>query len=299
MAFFGMSCRSSSVHFMAATGFCCGLLTVGCSTFKNTLAQDLAWERWKSCDKFATVRLKEIRPDGQIWVWYGPDYSADRAEVLGCLAQAAAEQSQRKMAVVPAPEPVATTATPTGSPRDVAGTSLALPVWKPRMEWAYRWESPRGAGTFVWSVDRTEALEGVEYYVVKSGTRREVYYRKSDLAYYMDKVDGEIEYRLVPMSHTVPWPLAVGKEWEIKAAEEWPKERQTRQIILTCKAEAEETTVVPAGEFKTLKIGCRDSRTGTTRYEVWYAPQVKHWVRERRVFDYGIRERELIEFRVE
>src|SRR2546426_7312101 len=35
----------------------------------NTQAQDLAFERWKACDKFPGITLKEIRTNGEIWVW--------------------------------------------------------------------------------------------------------------------------------------------------------------------------------------------------------------------------------------
>jgi hypothetical protein len=39
--------------------------------------------------------------------------------------------------------------------------------------------------------------------------------------------------------------------------------------------------------------------TGRIAYEVWYAPQVKHWVRRRTHFNYGVQERELLNYRVE
>ena len=34
----------------------------------------------------------------------------------------------------------------------------AAPVWKPGYEWAFRYESPVDSGTYVWSVDREEAI---------------------------------------------------------------------------------------------------------------------------------------------
>ena len=42
----------------------------GCASLKNTPAQDLAYERWRKCDHFPYVTLKELMPNGQIWVWY-------------------------------------------------------------------------------------------------------------------------------------------------------------------------------------------------------------------------------------
>jgi hypothetical protein len=275
---------------------CCHLLVStalvfflsGCSgPVRNTLAQDLAWERWHQCSaKYPTIQLKEIRQDGQIWLWhYG---GSDWAAVQECLRVAAAEQAKR-----------GTTAT--ANVTSVGGPSStdtwATPQWKPGYEWAYRWQSPRGSGTFVWSVDRIEVLDGTRYYVVKSGTR-EIYWRAIDLAYHMDKVDGNIEVRRT-MDYRLPWPVRPGTSWEIKTTEERPKIRQTNDLVYACRAESEELVSVPAGQFQTVKVICQNARTARTAYETWYAPSVKHWVRERTWFDYGIRERELIAYRLE
>lgn len=56
------------------------LILSGCAALKNTPAQDLAWARWKQCDRFPTVQLKEITPSGETWVWthFGTDLTAWR-----------------------------------------------------------------------------------------------------------------------------------------------------------------------------------------------------------------------------
>src|SRR5260370_27594290 len=58
--------------------FAISLFVAGCASAGNTLAQELAWQRWEKCKHFRTITLKEIKTDGQIWVWtqYGPDFSA-------------------------------------------------------------------------------------------------------------------------------------------------------------------------------------------------------------------------------
>ena len=48
------------------------LAAAGWETARMTLAQELAWDRWKMCDNISGVTLKEARPDGQIWVYYSP-----------------------------------------------------------------------------------------------------------------------------------------------------------------------------------------------------------------------------------
>lgn len=61
-----------------------------CAALKNTPAQDLAWERWEKCKRFPYVSLKEIRPNGDIWVSYGqPD---GYAQWKNCELAARAEQ---------------------------------------------------------------------------------------------------------------------------------------------------------------------------------------------------------------
>jgi hypothetical protein len=265
------------------------LLLAGCATgIRNTLAQDLAWERWQRCNgRYPTIQLKDIKPDGQIWIWnYG---GADLAAVQQCLREAEQEQAKRGAAghtasIVP------------GAAQ--SASAWDLPVWKRGYEWAYRWESPQGSGTFVWAVNRTEMLEGALHYVVKSGERREIFYRASDFAFYMDKLDGVVELRRAGNDYRVPWPLTPGKAWTMKATEERPKDRQTRDLRQACLVEGEELVTVPAGQFQTVKIICRDERTQAIVSEAWYAPVVKSWVRDRGRFDYGIRERELIDYRV-
>jgi hypothetical protein len=77
----------------------------------------------------------------------------------------------------PSAAPRATTA-PSGG-----AAARAADTWAPGSSWAYRYQSPRGSGTFEWVVDREEMLDGVRFYVVTAGPR-EIYFRKSDMALY-------------------------------------------------------------------------------------------------------------------
>jgi len=62
--------------------------------------------------------------------------------------------------------------------------------------------------------------------------------------------------------------------------------------------EAEETVTVPAGTFKTVKVVCRNKKTGTVRYEAWYSLELKQIVKLRENLDSGLRVRELIAFKL-
>ena len=265
------------------------LLIAGCAATQNTLAQDLAWERWEKCQhQVGRVTLHSIRPDGQIFLnhWTGGELDIAR----DCLRKAADEQARRP-AAIPPPQVAAM------SPASPAPHAQPITI-RPGSEWAYRWESAQGKGTFVYVLDREEIRDGSAFYVVKSGTR-ELYVRKTDLALAHETVDGVADLRRTPPVLTLKWPLAVGGQWEQTYTVERPKERTTEELQMTCGIEKEEAVTVPAGTFKTFKSVCRNKRTGVTTFELWYAPEVGAFVRELSLLrNGGTRERELIQYRL-
>jgi hypothetical protein len=112
-------------------------------------------------------------------------------------------------------------------------------------------------------------------------------------------VNGEVELRRSPPVALFKWPLTVGQQWEQTYTLERPKERQTEQIQATCKTEAEETITVPAGAFRSFRSVCRNKLTGNTMFELWYSPHVGSFIRDKSTQRTGgVRERELIEFRL-
>ena len=273
--------------------FCAGIavLVVGCAPAVNPRVQDLAWERWQRCNNFPAVRLNEILPDGRIRV-----VSDSRLEVEAwqdCIRQAAFEQRRRvrQPLVRPSVQPARQQASVAIAPADA-------PVWKRGDQWVYSWETPQGKGIFVWSVDHEEAVDGVEYYVLTAG-QREMYWRKSDLAIFMDKLGGRAEERNVPPRLLYVWPLTPGAMWEQTFTREQFREKRTERLAMTCEVEAEETITVPAGTFGALKIVCREQRTGSIIHETWYSPEVKNRIRERVPFPEGIWLRELKAYRLE
>ena len=174
-----------------------------------------------------------------------------------------------------------------------------IPAWRRGDEWAFRTESPQYQGTFVWSVDREEAMNGEQYYVLKSGTTREIYFRKLDFAYLMDRVNGEVETRNNPPARWVPSPFVAGEKWEVKYTIERPRDRQTTEVVMACESVAEEQVTVPAGSFNALRVVCKNGRTGNLWSETWYAMAVKQMVREKLYFSSGLRTRELIAFKIQ
>ncbi|HKQ65929.1 MAG TPA: hypothetical protein VJZ73_13025 [Methylomirabilota bacterium] len=263
------------------------LIFAGCAATQNTLAQDLARERWRKCDHFRGIVLKDIKPDGQIWVW-----QADGGEVTAwraCDSAVRAEQGKgAKDSLPPSPMTLAS-AIPNGTAN--------VPTWKRGYEWAYRAETATGTNIFVWSMDREEALDGVPHYVIKVGPR-EIFYRKSDGAFSRETLDGATVRRITPARLMYVWPLRVGESWEQTMREERPNDRLDEERVDVETVEAQETVTVPAGTFETFKIVCRNKQTGAIRYEMWYAPEVGQWIKIFENLESGRRARELIGFKL-
>jgi hypothetical protein len=116
-------------------------------------------------------------------------------------------------------------------------------------------------------MEREETVDGIAYYVVKSGNTLELYYRKSDFAFYMEKRNGQVETRHTPPTAVFAWPLVSGAKTEVRFTRERPLERQTQEVVLTCETGPVESVTVAAGTFDAMKIACRNSRTNTPNLE--------------------------------
>ena len=176
--------------------------------------------------------------------------------------------------------------------RDSSAAIGGETLWKPGYAWGYRYETPRESGTFAWIMDREETLDGTTFYVLRSGSK-DIYIRKSDLAYCMEKMNGEIVGRNVPPPRFVA--AVAGEKWEVNYVRETPKEHRTENLASICVSRGPEKITVPAGTFETLKTTCTSSRTGELTYEIWYALATRQMVRDRTFYTNGWRERELID----
>jgi len=280
------------------------LSLLGCASVgTNTPQQDYTFEIGKRCETAAT-KLERVSADGsRYWIQARGDAgiaSSEYPKFFACmkdqfktysyldwLKAQKREGSQPPVAVGYA-EPA--TALPAGP--------IAAPVWQVGDEWQYAYKGPSDSGTFVWSVGRVEPIEGVSHYVIRWGGTREIFYRVSDLALSLERVDGVVQRRETPSRLIYAWPLTPGKTWEQSNREERPIDRQTTDRNSVWTVEAEETVTVPAGSFRTVKITWRNKNTGAINYEMWYAPEVKQWVKIREALTNSVRERELIAFRL-
>ena len=288
------------------------VLAAACTSGLNP-RQERAWDDFHACRSVApTARIVELQKNGML------RYQADGPEI-GPMEACMKERGRWSRNLEPQrPEPTFPSneqeadfewlkehklkaQAPSVSARVAEAhpsPAVSPPVWERGYEWTYRWESPRGQGTFVWSVDREQIVDDVAYYVVKIGEGRKAYLRKTDLAFYMDTVGEQVELRYIPPRARYAWPLLLGKAWENTSTRETPGDRQTSVLVEACQAGAQESVAVPAGTFSAYRVTCRSLRTGTINFESWYSPEVKHYVRERTRLAYGIRERELIAFKL-
>ena len=92
--------------------------------------------------------------------------------------------------------------------------------------------------------------------------------------------------------------MTVGQRCEEAHRLERPVDRQTTNRNSVWTVEAEETTTVPAGTFRAFKIVWRNKNTDAMLTEMWYAPDVKQWVKIREVLSNGVREREMVSFKL-
>ncbi len=240
---------------------------------------------WYSPEVKAFVKLTYNTPRG----FWSP--SNDWSLTSFRLASSPAPLSTGSVTAPPPPSPPPTAASEQSIP-----TSAPLPSWERGYEWKFRWTSPNGAGTFVWSVVREEVIAGVPHYVVRTGTR-EIYYTKAEFAWLMERVEGAVETRASSAECRFEWPLVVGKEWEQRYTWENLAERRTQERHRRYRVEAVESVTVPAGTFQAFHVRAADG-SGNFVGEYWYSPEIKWIVKDRWTVSRGVQDRELLEYKL-
>jgi hypothetical protein len=269
----------------------------GCGTFHTTLAQDRVWAAEQVCKaEVPGFRVTQVVPDGRYGWLVDEAGKATRAQQ--CMDRELrnwrGDQRPSDKAMPPA------TAATTGVAA-VAVTSSKeanAPVWKVGDEWAYRYDGATASGTYVWSVVRSEVMDDFECYVIKTG-EREIFWRKRDLATVRELVSGVVVRRDAPPRMHYQWPLVVGNKWQQDLTSENWRDKQTSSRSFSWEVVGAEDVTVPAGTFKTLKIVSRNVRTNRPSYEMWYAPEVKQWVKIHEWLESGERTREMIAYKLQ
>ena len=276
------------------------LLATACATMSPEQAarRELLSQAAQDCQRRHPFiqRFEFDRFDRLLWYYREGTGQADRDLFSTCYRERVAELTKTGAA----------TAAASGSQSPASGTQRAdlpveawkePPVWKPGDEWTYRWESPRGGGTFVWRVRGEENINGTDCYVIDGG-RYETYFRKSDLAAVQEKDRGALAWRNVPPLQWLVWPLQLRREWELLFVQERPQDRTTNNLLRAWRVATKERVTVPAGTFEAYKILERDKWSGNPVAERWLAPEVRGLVRASIYHSYGVEKRELTAFKL-
>lgn len=174
---------------------------------------------------------------------------------------------------------------------------LQKPEWKVGYVWTYVRKRPGGEKKVVKEITREETFEGVPSYVVKI-EERENFYAKDGLSLSVTISGGKLLSKRHPPSQPLVWPLAVGAEWrnsftwenfDLKSAETFDFHRVASNL---------DRVTVPAGTFDAIKIDTYESDSGLLRFEYWYSPKVKWFVKTRSYNAGGLEEEELINFKL-
>lgn len=283
-----------------------GLLVVlamfaGCASVKDTPQQAYVWEMGRICDSRSnTWFLDKVEADGSYTIRGATNsVGGPNLPYFQCMNEqfkahpffdwARSQKRAVEQPVVPA-----------GSgPLDTLQPSppVTVPVWKVGDQWQFAYKSPSGSGTYVWMVDRLAALDGVPHYVIRSSIR-EIFLRVSDLASSLARDNGVVVSRETPSRLDYDWPLTVGKSWAQSYRFERPVAQQTADRSRVWTVDAEETVTVVAGTFRAFRISRRNTSTSSLIREVWFAPEAKQSVKARDLLSTGVREEELIAYRL-
>jgi hypothetical protein len=172
------------------------------------------------------------------------------------------------------------------------------PEWKVGYEWRYSWKEHSGNGSITKEIVREDVFSGIPAFVIKRG-KYEDFYAKDILGVLGSMVDGQITTRRNAPFQTLSWPLEVGKEWGNSYILENLGKKTSESLDHRTVARSFEEVKVPAGTFNAYKIEVYNARTGGLRTEYWYAPQVKWFVKSRVHNRDGIREEELLSYKVD
>ena len=172
------------------------------------------------------------------------------------------------------------------------------PEWKIGDQWEYAQKLPGRRGTFKREIIREDVIDGAPAYVMRVG-RNENSYTKDLLAVQTTLQKGKVATRRTPPYQLLSWPLEVGKEWRnvfiLENIEQKSSQTLDYQIVLA----NFEDVKVPAGNFPSFKIEVYGSQNGSLLSEHWYSPEAKWLVKERSYLASGVREEELISFKVD
>ena len=178
------------------------------------------------------------------------------------------------------------------------GFKAEKPEWKVGYQWRYAWKGAQGSGTFTQEIIREDMFEGVPSYVRRTG-KNETFYSKDILSELATMSSGRLASKYSPPYQVFSWPLEVGKEWRNTYTIENVEKKSSQNFDFRMVVSGVEQITVPAGSFEALKIEVYRVSGGNLLLERWYSSKAKWMVKSRTYLQAGVREEELMSFKVD
>jgi hypothetical protein len=178
------------------------------------------------------------------------------------------------------------------------GLKAEKPEWKVGYRWSYAWKQPRRSGTYTTEIIREDFFEGIPSYVAKADNN-ENYYAKDVLGIIARISGGKLVYKRNNPRQNFLWPLEIGKEWRNSYLRENVQEKSSQTFDYRMVVAGIEEVKVAAGTFETFKVEVYIYHSGKLFAEYWYSPKVKWIIKEREYLQDGLREEELISFKLD
>jgi hypothetical protein len=172
------------------------------------------------------------------------------------------------------------------------------PEWKVGDQWRYSWKRVGTSGTLTREVVREDTFAGVSSYVVRVG-KNESFYTKDVLGLLATMSGGKVTLKRNAPYQPLSWPLEVGKEWKNSFTLERVEEKSSQTFNHRMVVAKVEEVKVPAGAYEAFKIEVYGDYSGNLLSEYWYSPQVKWFVRTRNYQQGGVREEELLSYKID
>ncbi len=179
-----------------------------------------------------------------------------------------------------------------------AAVRAEKPEWKVGYEWTYAWKQSGRSGTYTSEIVREDLFEGIPSYVVRSG-KNENYYAKDVLGSIARMSGGRLVFKRSKPRQNLSWPLEVGKEWRNSYLRENIQEKSSQTFDYRMVVAKIEEVKVPAGAFEAFKVEVYISYSGSLFAEYWYSPKVRRAIKEREYLQDGLREEDLISYKVD
>jgi hypothetical protein len=172
------------------------------------------------------------------------------------------------------------------------------PEWRVGFQWQYSSKLPGRVASVKREIVREDIFEGFPSYVMRVG-KNENFYTKDILGFLATASGGKVLSKRNTPQQYFAWPLEVGKEWRTTYIRENLETKSSETFDYTVLLANVEEVKVPAGTFDSFKVEVYGFQNGTLAAELWYSPKVRWFVKERVYLPNGVREEELVSFKVE